>query len=71
MQQKFSHVRDGFSLFARMFRLALWAVIQASCLSRRTGILACSGRAGWEVCATFPAGSRSYFQLRCAGTICG
>ena len=41
MQQKFSHCRDGVSLLARTFRLALWAVIQASCLSRQTGILAC------------------------------
>jgi hypothetical protein len=41
MQQKLSHVRDGFSLLARMFRLALWAVTEASRLSGRTGILAC------------------------------
>jgi hypothetical protein len=34
MQQKFSHIRDGFSLLARVFRLALWAVIQASRLFR-------------------------------------
>jgi hypothetical protein len=34
MQQKFSHIRDGFSLLARMFRLAFWAVTQASCLFR-------------------------------------
>jgi len=81
MHQKLLYCRDEFSLLAGMFRLALWAVIQASCppqdgfaganLSRRTGILACSGRAGWEAGATIPAGSRSYFQLRCAGTICG
>lgn len=43
MQQTFSHVREGFSLLARMFCLALWAVTQASCLSRQTGILACPG----------------------------
>ena len=34
MQQRFSHVREGSSLLARMFRLAFWAVTQASCLSR-------------------------------------
>jgi hypothetical protein len=34
MQQKFSHIRDGFSLLARVFRLARWAVIQASRLFR-------------------------------------
>jgi hypothetical protein len=34
MQQRFSHVRDGFSLLARMFRLAFWPATQASCLSR-------------------------------------
>ncbi len=43
MQEKFSHVHDGFSLLARMFRLALWAVTQASCLSRQIGIPACTG----------------------------
>ena len=43
MQQKLSHCRDEFSLLAGMFRLAVWAVIQASRLSRRTGILACFG----------------------------
>ena len=36
-------VRDEFSLLAGTFRLAVWVVTQASCLSRRTGILACSG----------------------------
>ena len=34
MQQKFLHVRDGFSLLARMFRLDLCAVTQASRLFR-------------------------------------
>ena len=34
MQQKFSHCRDGFSLLARMFRLDLCAVTQASRLFR-------------------------------------
>ena len=43
MQQQLSHCRDGFSLLGRMFRLAAWVVIQASRLSRRTGILACFG----------------------------
>ena len=64
MQQKLSHCRDEFSLLAGTFRLAVWVVIQASRLSHRTGILACSGRAGWEACATFPAGSRSYFVAK-------
>lgn len=41
MKQKLSHLQDGVSLLARAFRVALWAVTQASCLSRRTGILAC------------------------------
>jgi hypothetical protein len=57
MQQQLSHCRDGFSLLGRMFRLAAWVVIQASRLSRRTGILACFGtrrlgslhdNSGWE-----------------------
>jgi len=43
MQQQLSHCRDEFSLLAGTFRLALWAVTQASCLSRRTGILPCFG----------------------------
>ena len=43
MQQKLSHCRDEFSLLAGTFRLAVWVVIQASRLSRRTGILACFG----------------------------
>jgi len=43
MQQKLSHCRDECSLRAGTFRLAVWAVTQASCLSRRTGILACFG----------------------------
>jgi hypothetical protein len=41
MRRRLSHICDEFSLLARMFRLATWAVTQASCLSRRTGILAC------------------------------
>jgi hypothetical protein len=41
MQQRLSAICDEFSLFARMFRLATWAVADASCLLRRTGILAC------------------------------
>ena len=43
MQQRLWHICDEFTLLARMFRLATWAVTQASCLSRRTGILACPG----------------------------
>ena len=35
MQQKFLLIRESFSLLARMFRLALSAVTQASCLSRQ------------------------------------
>ena len=41
MQQRWSHIGDEFWLFARMSRLATWAVADASCLFRRTGILAC------------------------------
>ena len=41
--QKVSHCREGFSLLAGTFRLAVWFVIQASRLSRRTGIPACFG----------------------------
>jgi hypothetical protein len=43
MQQQLSHCRDEFSLPAGTFRLAVWIVIQASRLSRRTGNLACFG----------------------------
>ena len=43
MQQRFSHVREGFLLPTRMVHLALWPLTQASCLSRRTGILTCCG----------------------------
>ncbi len=43
MQQKLSECRDEFSLFAGTFPFAFWIVIQASCLSRRTGSLACFG----------------------------
>jgi hypothetical protein len=43
MQPRLSHICEEFSLLARMFRLATWAVTQASCLFRRTGILACRG----------------------------
>ena len=64
MQEKLSHCRDECSLLTGAFRLALSAVTQASRLSRRTGILACSGRAGWEACATIPVGSRSYLVAK-------
>jgi len=37
MQQKLSNAYDGFSLLVRMFRLGLWAVTQAPCLSRQIG----------------------------------
>ena len=43
MQQQLSHCRDEFSLLAGTFRLAAWVVMQASRLSRRTGIPACTG----------------------------
>ena len=43
MHQKLLYCRDEFSLLAGTFRLAVWVVTQASCLSRRTGILACFG----------------------------
>jgi hypothetical protein len=33
-------------------------------LGRNTGIAPVSGRAGWEACATIPAGSRSYFVVK-------
>jgi hypothetical protein len=39
MQHKLSHCRDEFLLCARTFRLAVWIVMQASRISRRTGIL--------------------------------
>jgi hypothetical protein len=41
MEKKFSNARDELSLRARMFRLGLWAVIQAFRLSPRTGIFVC------------------------------
>jgi hypothetical protein len=43
MQQQLSHCRDEFSSRAGTFRLAARIVIQASRLSRRTGIFVCFG----------------------------
>jgi hypothetical protein len=57
MHQKLLYCRDAFSLLAGTFRLAVWVVTQASCLSGRTGILACfrtrrlgslHGNSGWK-----------------------
>jgi hypothetical protein len=41
MHQKLLYCRDEFSLLAGTVRLAVRVVTQASCLSGRTGILAC------------------------------
>ena len=43
MQQQLSHCRDEYALRGGTFRLVAWGVIQASRLSRRTGIPACTG----------------------------
>ena len=54
-------IDQNFRSLRKIFHVAAWHVTQASCLSRRTGILPGRGRAGWEARTTSQAGSLSYF----------